>query len=105
MDTHTYKQALQYNLFSSAENNLDLTGTKGLSNKIFTHLSYSWLECEDWTPYFGFGGEVEFGSNSSADCGPIVPIIQEPCTKCCDDCETCSLSQWGVWVKGGFTFN
>ncbi len=88
-----------------SENNLDLTGTKGLSNKIFTHLSYSWLECEDWTPYFGFGGEVEFGSNSSADCGPIVPIIQEPCTKCCDDCETCSLSQWGVWVKGGFTFN
>ncbi len=69
--------------------------TKGLSNKIFTHVSYYW-DCECWQPFFGFGAMGEFGSNPSKDC-------KSSCnTK--DDCQKCSLSQWGVWLKGGFVF-
>ncbi|OQA35144.1 MAG: hypothetical protein BWY54_00721 [Candidatus Dependentiae bacterium ADurb.Bin331] len=50
------------------------------TNKIFTHLGYTWENC-DYLPFLGIGGEVEFsGSNGRA------------------------LDQWGVWVKGGFTF-
>lgn len=66
--------------------NFDLKGaqTKGLSNKIFTHLNYTCNACSAWIPFFGIGGEVEFGKNSR--------------------CHFCSLSQWGLWIKGGLTF-
>ncbi len=74
--------------------------TKGLSNKIFTHASYHW-DCECWQPFFGAGAMGEFGSNDSCN--------KNSCnnTSCSDDkkdCKRCSLSQWGVWIKGGFVF-
>jgi len=50
-----------------------------ISNKGFITLDYLWEDC-CWTPYLELGGEVEGGSN------------------CCD------VKQWGVWVKGGFSF-
>ena len=50
-----------------------------LSHKGFVAMNYGWDECE-WMPYVGIGGEVEGGSN------------------CCD------FKQWGVWLKGGFSF-
>lgn len=81
---------------------LDLCGaeTKGLSNKLFTHLNYTWVDCEDWIPYIGLGAEVEFGSNgSNGDCGSN----NNGCSS--DGCHRCSLSQWGVWVKAGLSFN
>ena len=69
-------------------NDLNISGaeTKGMSNKIFTHLNYTFNTCSGWIPYLGFGGEVEFGRNSHAMC------------------RYCSLSQWGIWIKGGLTF-
>ena len=68
------------------EKDLDIDGaqTKGLSNKIFTHLNYTFNTCSTWTPFLGIGGEVEFGKNTG-------------------NC-FCSLSQWGIWIKGGLTF-
>lgn len=50
-----------------------------VSNKGFLAMNYEWDECE-WMPYIGIGGEVEGGS------------------RCCD------FKQWGVWLKGGFSF-
>jgi hypothetical protein len=50
-----------------------------LSNKGFLAMNYGWDDC-DWMPYIGIGGEVEGGSH------------------CCD------FKQWGVWLKGGFSF-
>lgn len=85
-----------------SECNLDLNGTKSLSNKFFAHFSYSWLECEDWTPYLGIGGEVEFGRQGCCDNAPIV--AQAP-NKCCGETVECGTCFWGVWLKGGFTFN
>ncbi len=87
------------------ECDLDLSGTKGLSNKFFTHVSYSWLECEDWTPYLGVGGEVEFGKKGCENRNPIVPQVPPTGSACCGECVECSTCFWGVWVKGGFTFN
>lgn len=90
-----------------SEQDLDLSGTKGLSHKLFMHVSYTWLNNEDWTPFFGFGAEVEFGQNDEACKTPIITkLAPSSCkTVCCDNCVQCSLSQWGVWVKGGFAFN
>lgn len=50
-----------------------------VTNKGFVTLDYTW-ECCDWQPFLSLGGEVEGGSNS------------------------CDFKQWGVWLKGGFSF-
>lgn len=67
--------------------------SRGLSSKLFTHFSYSWLERKEWVPYLGLAGEVEFNHNGST-----------PCDTNCDECISCAISQWGVWLKGGMTF-
>lgn len=61
---------------------LDLNSGKAprqLTNKGFATLNYTWKDC-DWSPYLGFGAEVEGGSRN------------------------CDLKQWGVWIKGGVSF-
>lgn len=50
-----------------------------VTNKGFITLDYTW-ECCDWQPFVSLGGEVEGGSNA------------------------CDFKQWGVWLKGGFSF-
>lgn len=73
---------------------LDMCGaqTKGLSNKLFTHINYFFDACPAWTPYLGLGLEIEFGRNTS-------------CKKTVKQCPYCSLSQWGFWIKGGLEYN
>lgn len=52
-----------------------------VSHKVFTHLAYTWENC-DYLPFLGVGGAVEFsGTKNNA------------------------MNQWQVWVKGGFTFS
>lgn len=50
-----------------------------LSNKGFLALGYEWDGC-NWSPFINAGVEVEGGGD------------------CCD------VKQWGVWLKGGFSF-
>ncbi len=73
---------------------LDITGakTKGTSHKIFTHLSYNWLESETWVPYVGIGGAAEFGSGNTFTC-------EDNCR-----CPNCSLTQWQVWARIGVSY-
>lgn len=52
-----------------------------ITHKVYAHVDYAWMDC-DWTPYLGVGGEAEFAQRK----------------------ESASLSQWGVWIKGGITF-
>lgn len=83
-------------------------GTRGLSNKIFTHLEYHWLDCEDWIPYAGVGAEVEFGNGgNSSDSGSGCGDTSTTATNCSsgNGCHKVALSQWGVWVKAGLSFN
>ncbi len=52
-----------------------------MSHKVFANISYTWDDC-DYSPFLGIGGEVEF-------CGR----------------KNFALSQWAVWIKGGFAFS
>jgi len=72
---------------------IDLVGIKGSSWKLFGHINYNWSDRDEWTPFFGIGGEVEWGSN------------KDDCDNKCNSCIKCSLSQWGIWAKGGITFD
>ncbi len=85
--------------------------TRGLSHKIFGNVNHTW-DFENWNPYFGVGGGVEFASRSSDDnCQTTPPDCSVACdtSSCCinecSDCLTCSLSQWQIWLKGGINFN
>jgi len=95
-----------------------------ITHKLFLNFSYAWKdreECEDWVPFLGIGGEVEFaqdtdcccddccnsccstscGCNDNCGCGDC-------CNSCCDDCcdsRRGGISQWGIWIKGGVSFD
>ncbi len=58
-----------------------------ISHKLFAHLSYAWNDEEDdsWVPFLGVGGEVEFSGKT--------------------DGTYSAVSQWGVWLKGGLSFD
>jgi hypothetical protein len=77
-----------------SEYDVDFEGacTKGISQKLFAHISYNWKE-NSRRPFIGIGGEREWG-NSEGFCR----------NTCIPDCKCCSLSQWGIWIKGGFCF-
>ena len=86
---------------------LDIDGarTKGLSHKLFTNISYTWVEYkEHWDPYLGAGAEGEFhpiSKDCEIDCRGS-KVLPDPCDT---SCRRCGLSQWGVWVKGGMSFD
>ena len=84
----------------------NLQGTRGISNKIFTHLNYAWPECKEsaWTPYIGIGAEVEFGSHDEACCETSCSPTPG-CIALKECCSNCALSQWGVWLKVGSSYN
>jgi len=107
---------------------IDLCGaqTKGLSHKLFAHIDYTWCENECRTPYLGIGFEVEFAQKTSdscydncntclpcnvsngldfaTECIPCYNPTENSCSCCNDCCTLCALSQWGIWIKGGFGF-
>lgn len=67
----------------------DINDCSGLSpraytNKIFGSAAYTWRDCNHVTPYVSLGAEGEFAGS--------------------DDCLKTAISQWGVWVKGGFNY-
>ena len=74
-----------------------LQETKGLSHKVFTNLSYNWDR--EWSPYLGIGGSGEWGKTDCSDCTSCCS------SSCIDNCVKCSLSQWSIWAKGGFSFD
>jgi len=102
-----------------ADATINYSGNRGISNKIFTHLNYTWKDNEDWVPFIGIGASAEFGQScrkgceSSCDtnaCNTSSSCSTNACetTPCGDvkrSCVSCALSQWAVWVKGGISFN
>jgi hypothetical protein len=78
---------------------LDICGAEshGSSNKIFTHFSHTWIDREDWIPYLGIGFYAEFGNTGHDD--------SESEKNCCDHGISCALSEWGIMVKGGVSFD
>jgi hypothetical protein len=72
---------------------IDLSDTpSALTHKVFGHIGYNWEDCDDWVPFLGIGAEGEFnGKGGNGNNGT--------------NNRNASLSQWGVWVKGGISFN
>lgn len=65
---------------------IDMSKTpSAMSHKLFGHISYNWDDCEDWIPFLGVGGEIEWAGKY--------------------DSNYAAVSQWGVWIKGGISFN
>jgi hypothetical protein len=105
-----------------SSSDIDICGaqTKGLTNGFFTHVSY-WWDCECWEPYIGLGGEAEFASGSrircagnscntgSCDSSDACSTTSARCSTSSNcssnnNCNKCAVSQWSVWIKGGFVF-
>jgi len=87
---------------------IDFAGTRGLSNKVYAHMSYTWLDCTCAIPFIGLGGFGEFGMNDgtcNARC-PKQSCCKNNCINSCSttSCNTASLSQWGAWMKIGVSF-
>lgn len=57
---------------------------KTWSNKVFAHINYSWFQEQCAIPFVGIGAEVEFAGRDIQHRG--------------------AFSQWGVWIKGGFSY-
>ena len=76
--------------------NINGAETRGSSNKIFTHFSHTWIDREDWIPYLGIGFYAEFGNTGHDD---------ENENNNCDHGISCALSEWGIMVKGGVSFD
>jgi hypothetical protein len=53
-----------------------------ITHTFFAQATYLWPRCHRLNPYLGIGYETEFAASSTP----------------------CSLSQWGVWFTGGFSF-
>lgn len=89
---------------------VNFSGTKGLSEKLFFHASYYWDRCETQAAFLGIGGEFEIAHKSDEGCSTKCPSATSVPTIGCsktlgNNCQRCSLSQWGIWVKGGMAFN
>jgi hypothetical protein len=81
-----------------SEDQLDIrhAQTRGLANKLFFNVSYSWLQYpnESYVPFFGGGCELVYGNKN----------VPQRDTMTNFGCMRCALSQWGVWVRGGFLY-
>jgi len=96
---------------------LQAARTQGMSQKVFAHVSYTWRDNECWMPYLGVGGKAEFASkqkegscgSNNVNCNPLatggLPQCTEGTDNDCGSCQRCNLSEWGVWLKGGISFN
>jgi len=130
--THQIYTSLDPALISICDIDINGAKTKGISHKFFAAFDYTWRNLEEYVPYIGLGGEIEFGNfndnsccnpcNSYTSCCSYAPCNScGPCgstdaTNCCGPCcspcyntdssccNYCALSQWGIWFKGGFAF-
>ncbi len=70
------------------QSDLDLEDRpSALSHKVFGHINYTWKETKDekWKTFLGLGFELEYASKQNK--------------------VHTTLSQWGVWAKGGIAFH
>jgi hypothetical protein len=83
------------------ESDLDLKSAeiRGMSNKIYTHLSYTWIDREDWIPYLGIGVNTEFGSHKNNKNGTVANNNSN------GNGLSFALSKWAVLLKGGVSFD
>ncbi|KKP29257.1 MAG: hypothetical protein UR12_C0011G0004 [candidate division TM6 bacterium GW2011_GWF2_30_66] len=94
-----------------------------ITNKLFANISYAWKDREsNWIPFLGIGGEVEFSLDNYNDCcccdncnscnSCTTSTTSTACNTSCGSCNDCgcnsprgAVSIWGVWIKGGLSFD
>jgi hypothetical protein len=94
--TNQIRTSIQPIFITVDDLNLHGAESRGSSNKIFTHFSYTWIDREDWIPYLGIGCYAEFGNTDHND---------ENENSECNHGISCALSEWGILVKGGVSFD
>jgi len=95
--TNQIRTSIQPIFITVDDLNVDGAESRGSSNKIFTHFSYTWIDREDWIPYLGIGFYGEFGNTGHNDANDS--------NSDCDHGISCALSEWGILVKGGVSFD
>lgn len=73
-------------------NVLSAAAPTAFTHKIFWNISHAWKDynlCRRFTPFIGFGGEAEFESLHPRE-------FTQPNKN--------SVSQWAIWIKGGFAY-
>jgi len=103
-------------------------GPNAITHKIFAHFGYAWTDREDdWIPFVGAGFEVEFAQKGDCcydNCCDGCCSCNNCCNTCCDipcvtgcntSCDTCyntcnsskraGVYQYGLWFKGGLSFD
>ena len=91
--TKTSKEPI---FFNTEDINFDGSRTRGISHTLFFDMTYSWFDHGNWFPYIGIGGKVEW---VKTNCQPSCDGTG------CTSCQQCTPSEWGVWFKGGVSFN
>jgi hypothetical protein len=81
-------------------NDIDIVGTRGISNKVFTHVSHT-RDYDTWRLHYGIGASAEFGLTDDC-CNDDLNCDDDTA---CDSCINCAVSQWSVWGKVGIDFN
>ena len=83
-----------------------------LTHKLFANFNYYYKnDDKKWLPFVGIGGEIEFATYlcKIPDCG-----CSNSCNNNCYLCDFCcdascnkrmGICQWGLWLKGGLSFN
>jgi len=106
--------------------NLNMCKSPGaITHKIFAQVNYACEDgcgCDDkWTPFLGIGFEAEFAPCKDDCCFDSCNTYNNPCgtsctTSCCSpcgsSCDPCDsgskkragVNQWGVWIKGGVSY-
>lgn len=96
------KTSIQPELINPCD--IALVGTRGISNKIYTQFTYSWLDHNRCIPFIGVGGMIEIGHRSTPICN--TGHCQLSCATDCDSsCVNTATTQWGVLLKGGVSFD
>ncbi len=84
---------------------VDMHGTPAISHKIFAHLNYTWEQCKNWEPFLGIGASVELGQKGcNTGCLEVSNTDLIP-TSCQNNVRNNAISQWSLWIKGGFSFD
>jgi hypothetical protein len=89
----TINTSIQPKILTCADIDFNSANSYGMAQKIVGQFDYTWSDRHPYTPYVGFGAEVEFGRNAQK---------KEPHQL--QKCINCALSFWGIWFKGGFYF-
>ena len=99
-----------------------------ITHKIFGSITYTWKDrCEnDWVPFFGMGWEIEFAQKNCDCCDQCCnnncntnsttvacnnswtgynSCCNGRCDDCCDTCKRAGVYQYGLWLKGGLSFD